>query len=418
MGLWIDQIINLLMKYGIIGLVIISFTESSFFPVPPDLLLMPLSILNPKYAFLYAFIATIASVIGGLFGYLIGEKAGRPLMKRFFKEENIKKVEGCFNKYGGWAVLIAGLTPVPYKLFTIASGVFRIRKVVFIIASIFGRGIRFFIEASIIYFVGSNAKTIIAQYFDMITIGLSLSLIMAYLIYNYAAKANKNPYSFSKRNMDRLSHLLKNKYKSLIFRLGSLGFYIASGLAYAAVITFVFAIFQHSVVENQLANFDKRLYAILHSVRSYYIYDLVNIFNAVGTLLFILIALLAVAMFFYSKYTRMTETMLMVINITGAFALNDIFISTLNPYGGEYSLIDFSFYGILLYLFIINYKSKFKLLLGFLIFIIPFLIGLSRVYSGIPLASGIISGALCAMIWVVICIVIHKVMVYYDFDKW
>jgi len=406
------------MQYGIIGLAVVSFTESSFFPIPPDLILIPLSILNPKYAFLYAFVTTTASVTGGLFGYLIGEKAGRPVMKRFFKEKSIKRVEEAFNKYGGFAVLMAGLTPIPYKLFTIASGVFKIRKIVFIIASIFGRGIRFFIEASIIYFVGKNGNTIITQYFDVITIGLTLTLIIIYLVYKYVIKKNKDLVSSRTRKMNRLSDLLKNKYKGLIFRLGNLGFYIISGLASAAVITFVFTIFQQSVVENELAYFDKRLYAILHSVRSYYIYDLVNIFNMLGTLLFILVTLLAIAMFFYSKYTRMTETMLMVINITGAFALNDIFTHSLNPYGGEYSLIDFSFYGILLYLFIINYKEKFKLLLGSFIFMIPFLTGLSRIYSGIHLASGIISGALCATVWVIICIIIHKIMVHYDFDKW
>ena len=416
MSLWIDQIINLLMEYGIMGLAILSFTESSFFPIPPDSLLIPLSVLNPNHAFFYAFIPTMASVIGGLFGYLIGEKAGRPIMRKFFKDKSINKVESYFNKYGGWTVLIAGLTPVPYKLFNITAGVFQVKKSVFIAACIFGRGVRFFIEASILYFMAENAKTIIAQYFDVITVGLTLFLVIIYLIYRYVTKKHKKLFFFVK--MEKLSPLLKTKNKGSIFKLGKVGFYMISGLASAAVITFVFALFQYSVVQNKFANFDKRLYALLHSVQSYYIYDLVNIFYALGTLLCILIILLAVAMYFYSKHTRMTETMLMIINLTGAFALNDIFINTLNPYGGEYSLIDFSFYGILLYLFIINYKNKFKFLLGFLISIIPILTGLSRIYSGIYLASGIISGALCAAIWIIICIMIHKTMVYYDFDKW
>lgn len=416
MSVWIDQIINLLMEYGIIGLAILSFTESSFFPIPPDSLLIPLSLLNPKHAFFYALITTTASVIGGLFGYLIGEKVGRPLIKRFLKEKSINKAEAYFNKYGGWAVLIAGLTPVPYKLFNIASGVFKIKKSVFIIACILGRGVRFFIEASILYFMVGNAKTFIAQYFDVITVGLTLSLVIIYFIYKYVTKKHEKLSFFVQ--MEKISPLLKSKNKGSIFKLGKVGFYLISGLSSAAVITFVFALFQYNVVQNKFANFDKKLYAILHSMQSYYIYDLVNIFYALGTLLCILIILLGVAMYFYSKYTRMTETMLMIINLTGAFALNDIFINTLNPYGGEYSLIDFSFYGILLYLFIINYKRKFKLLLGSFIFIIPVSTGLSRVYSGIYLASGIISGALCATIWIIICIIIHKTMVYYDFDKW
>ena len=185
MNQWINAMVDLLIQYGALGLFIVSFAESSFFPIPPDLILIPLSIINHRLAMAYAALTTLSSVLGGLFGYYIGAKAGRPLLKRFFREDRIRKVNEYFDKYGGWAVAIAGLTPIPYKVFTIASGVFRIKKSIFVNASIIGRGIRFFTEGLIIYLMGDNAQKIIVKYFDVLTIGITLLAIIFYFIYTY-----------------------------------------------------------------------------------------------------------------------------------------------------------------------------------------------------------------------------------------
>ncbi|MBW1710998.1 MAG: DedA family protein, partial [Deltaproteobacteria bacterium] len=93
-------------------------------PIPPDALLIALCLINPKAAFIYAFICALGSVLGGIIGYFIGLKGGRPLLKRWFKSEKISLVENYYQKWDVWAVGIAGFTPIPYKIFTISAGVF------------------------------------------------------------------------------------------------------------------------------------------------------------------------------------------------------------------------------------------------------------------------------------------------------
>jgi membrane protein YqaA with SNARE-associated domain len=106
------------------ALAIIAFAESSFFPVPPDLLMIPMAAARPENAFFFAFLCTLFSLLGGVFGYWIGQKGGQPILNRFIKRETVLRVEGLFNRYDAWAIGIAGFTPIPYKVFTIASGAF------------------------------------------------------------------------------------------------------------------------------------------------------------------------------------------------------------------------------------------------------------------------------------------------------
>ena len=118
---------------GAWGLFILAFTEASFFPIPPDIVLLPLGLLSPARVLYYAAITSIASTLGGIFGYFIGVRAGRPILSRFIKENNFHKIEEMFDRYGGWAVAVAGFTPIPYKVFTIASGVFHMDFTTFVL---------------------------------------------------------------------------------------------------------------------------------------------------------------------------------------------------------------------------------------------------------------------------------------------
>lgn len=172
-----------LLDYGVWGLILVSFADSSFFPIPPDVLLIPLAIANPDSALLYALYTTIASVIGALLGWWIGKKLGRPILVYFFSEKRIQKVEEYFNKYGAMALLIAGLTPVPYKIFTIFAGVSGVKIRVLVIWSIIGRGIRFFLEGAIILALGAKAKPFIEENFTLLTLGAGGVLIAVYLVY-------------------------------------------------------------------------------------------------------------------------------------------------------------------------------------------------------------------------------------------
>lgn len=192
MSEWIHIFEEWVMEFGALGLFLVSFTESSFFPIPPDVLLIPMGIANPESAWFYAFVTTTGSVLGSLLGWLIGKKLGRPILRRFFSEELIKKVEGYFEKYGAMSILIAGFTPIPYKVFTVFSGVSNVRIRTLIIWSIFGRGTRFFLEAAIIVALGQQAKPFIEENFSLITAIGGGALIIGYLLYLFIKKNKKN----------------------------------------------------------------------------------------------------------------------------------------------------------------------------------------------------------------------------------
>lgn len=137
-------IMEMLMDYGWIGLLIVSLAEASFLPVAPDLILIPLTGAAPDLGFLYGAIAVAGSVIGSLFGHFIGSKAGSPILRKFMSEERLATVQRMFERWGIWAIVIAGLIPLPFKLFTIAAGVFNLRRLPLMIGALIGRGIRFF----------------------------------------------------------------------------------------------------------------------------------------------------------------------------------------------------------------------------------------------------------------------------------
>jgi len=167
---------------GYVGLFILAFMESSFFPIPPDILVIILTLAKPENFMFYALVATVGSVLGGMFGYWIGLKGGLPLLKRFFKETKIKKVHNLFNRYEAWAIFIAGFTPIPYKIFTIAGGVFYINFKKFILASIVSRGLRYYLIASLVGYFGQAMVDVIDKYFDLITLIVIVAVGIGYII--------------------------------------------------------------------------------------------------------------------------------------------------------------------------------------------------------------------------------------------
>jgi membrane protein YqaA with SNARE-associated domain len=138
------SIMDLLMHYGWIGLLLVSLAEASFLPVAPDLLLIPLVGANPHLGFLYGAIALSGSLVGGLFGHWIGSKAGYPILRKLMKEATLDKIRRMFDRFGVFAIILAGLIPLPFKLFTISAGVFKVSRSVLLLGALIGRGIRFF----------------------------------------------------------------------------------------------------------------------------------------------------------------------------------------------------------------------------------------------------------------------------------
>jgi len=170
-------------RYGAPALFVLALCEASFFPVPPDPLLMALSLSRQKRAWRYALLCTLGSVIGGCLGYLIGMSLWDVLGPIFFDyvpkftPEDFDKVQSLFSEYGFWAVFIAGFTPIPYKIFTIAAGVFLINFPVFVIASCISRGLRFYLIAALIWRFGAPIKDFIDRYFNLLTY-LALLLVL------------------------------------------------------------------------------------------------------------------------------------------------------------------------------------------------------------------------------------------------
>ena len=168
-------------RHAVLALALVAFAESSFFPIPPDILMIPMILAAPSRAFIYATVCLVASVAGGLFGYFIGyglfESVGRPVLEFYGRQTHFEDFSQRYNEWGAWAVLFAGVTPFPYKVITIVSGATALNLPVFIIASIIARGLRFFIVASLLWKFGMPIREFIER-----RLGLMFTLFAVFLL--------------------------------------------------------------------------------------------------------------------------------------------------------------------------------------------------------------------------------------------
>lgn len=150
---------------------ILSFAESSFFPIPPDVMLAPMALANRQKAWRYAWLTTITSALGGGFGYLIGMfffVLIHPVLVKFGYWDTYLQIQHWFNEYNFWIIFVAGFSPLPYKLFTVAAGTMHIAFVPFLIASFIGRGSRFFLVTALIVWGGEPMEKMLKRYVDHI----------------------------------------------------------------------------------------------------------------------------------------------------------------------------------------------------------------------------------------------------------
>ena len=173
-------------RYGSWVLGGLSFAEASFFPIPPDPLLIALCLGSRTRSFYFALICSVASVCGGIAGYLIGAYAfdsiGQLILDWYHAQEAYLTIQEHYTDHGFFYVFLAGFTPIPYKIFTIAAGVFKIAVVPFIVASAISRSARFFIVAAAIYRFGEPVKYFIDRWFNVLTVVFALLLIAGFLI--------------------------------------------------------------------------------------------------------------------------------------------------------------------------------------------------------------------------------------------
>ncbi len=168
------------------ALFLLAFAESSFFPIPPDVLLIALCLGKPARSLWYAGVCTIGSVVGGLFGYWIGsaffDSVGREILEFYGLMGRYADVQALYQKYDVWAVGIAGLTPIPYKVFTVTAGLFKISLPGFVAASIVGRGLRFFVVALVLRRWGEPAREFLDRHLNLLTVAFVVLLIGGFIV--------------------------------------------------------------------------------------------------------------------------------------------------------------------------------------------------------------------------------------------
>ncbi len=170
-------------------LFLVSLAESFFFPIPPDLLLIPMALAQQKKAFRIAAVCLSASVIGGVIGYLIGaffmDTIGMSIVRFYGLTDQYVVVQGWYEQYNAWVVAVAGLTPIPYKLCTLTAGAFHVNFQVFLIASILSRGLRFFVLAGLIYLFGHKIRYFLEKRLDLVFILGMILVIVGFAAVHY-----------------------------------------------------------------------------------------------------------------------------------------------------------------------------------------------------------------------------------------
>jgi len=167
------------------ALAAVSFVESSFFPIPPDVMLIPMVLAERARAFRLALVCTLASVLGGLAGYLIGygfwEALGAPLVAFYGYDDKFASFAAEYNDWGAWIVFTFGITPFPYKVITIASGVAKLDLAVFVAASVSARGLRFFAVAGLLYLFGAPIRDFIERHLGLLTVVFVILLFAGFV---------------------------------------------------------------------------------------------------------------------------------------------------------------------------------------------------------------------------------------------
>jgi membrane protein YqaA with SNARE-associated domain len=165
---------------------VVSFLESSFFPIPPDVMLVPMVLAQRERWIRIATVCTVTSVVGGFFGYAIGlflfESVGLLILKAYGLASRFEELRVLFDQWGAWIILIKGLTPIPYKLITIAAGLFKFDLATFAICSIVTRGARFFLVAGLLYWIGEPIREFIERRLTLVTTLFVVGLVGGFVV--------------------------------------------------------------------------------------------------------------------------------------------------------------------------------------------------------------------------------------------
>ncbi len=177
-------------RYGAWALFLVAIAESSFFPVPPDFLLIALAVGNPRRSLRFAAITALGSIIGAGIGYWIGlefyQRLGRPIVEFYGAQDSYRQVQALYREWDSLAVGIAGFTPIPFKVFTIAAGAFQLELLPFFLASTLSRGARFFLVGGLIWWFGPSIQTFIERYLNWLAVLAVVLFVGGFLTIRYA----------------------------------------------------------------------------------------------------------------------------------------------------------------------------------------------------------------------------------------
>jgi len=404
---------------GVWGLFILSFTEASFFPIPPDFVLLPLALISPGKALYYSTITSIASTLGGIFGYLIGKRAGRPILSRFIKEENFHKIEDMFARYGGWAVAVAGFTPIPYKVFTIASGVFDMNFTIFLIATVLSRSTRFFLEGAFVLVLGDKATEYIDRFLGPGSFVLFAVVILLYFL------VQKSGVSISfKLKEGTLAHRLKPKLKSFY---GEFSIYLIAGFSIAATFAILFFKLATDVLEKEMEWLDAGIIDGISKSNLSFVDSFSQILNLLDSP--IVFAVLIVFYLLYVKYfyKKNMYSGMALVAFTGSFLLQwgfKSFYKRPRLPNVEAKFFTYSFpsgfivvltavLGYIAFLLLKNKSKANKIAVVSVWICLMLFVSISRIHAGISYPSDVLAGLLLGGLWLAICIVGTKALEHY-----
>ncbi len=175
--------------YAVPALAAVAFVESSFFPLPPDILLIPMALAKPRRAWWFAAVCTVSSVAGGFLGYAIGyylfDAIGRPVLEFYGAMGRYEALKQAFADWGAWIIILKGMTPIPYKLVTIASGVAKFDLLTFAVASLISRSLRFFLLAALLWAFGDRVREFIEKRLMLVTTVFAASLVGGFFVLRY-----------------------------------------------------------------------------------------------------------------------------------------------------------------------------------------------------------------------------------------